>query len=292
MAKPHTRPRGFIANWSPQAHTRDLIDNVQTILDQNSDILPLTLRQIFYMLVSGFGFEKTEQAYQRLCENMNRARRARWIDMGDIRDDGLRREDPHGWESEDAILDTFRSYSSRFRLHRQEDQDTHIMVWCEASGMLPQLARYCEDYGVTVLSSGGFDSVTTKHNLAKEVSELPAVEILHIGDHDPSGVHMCNSLDEDLQAFVSHFGGDVTVTRLAVTPDQVRRMNLPTAPPKRSDRRAFSGMTTQAEAIPPRVLRQIVVEAIEDRMDMDVYRETLEREAEIRTSLSEKLARL
>ncbi len=89
-----TRPRGFIDNWEPKPETLDLIDNVKSVLDANHDILPLTLRQIFYMLVSGYRFDKTELAYKRLCENMNKARRAQMIDMDDIRDDGLRRRTP------------------------------------------------------------------------------------------------------------------------------------------------------------------------------------------------------
>ncbi|WP_136440356.1 hypothetical protein [Pacificoceanicola onchidii] len=287
-----TRPRGFINTWSPQRDTLELVSNVQAILREYSDITPLTLRQIFYMLVSGYGFDKTEKAYKRLCETMNRARRAKLIDMDDIRDDGLRRQTPHGWECEASILATFRSYGRRFRLNRQQNQPVHLMVWCEAGGMLPQLAKYCEDYGVPVLSSGGFDSVTTKHNFAREACDYDAVEILHIGDHDPSGVHMCSSLDEDLSAFVDHYGGDITVTRLAVTPSQIRRMDLPKAPAKRTDNRSFKGLTTQAEAIPPRKLREIVQDALSDRIDAAIYQETLAEEEAIRASLTEKLASL
>lgn len=287
-----TRPRGFISNWQPKSDTQELICNVQDILDEYSDIKPLTLRQVFYMLVSGYGFDKTERAYKRLCETMNRARRAQMIEMDDIRDDGLRKVTPHGWESESAILSTFRSYGSRFRLNRQQGQPVHLMVWCEAGGMLPQLAAYCEDYGVPVLSSGGFDSVTTKHNFARDACEFDAVEILHIGDHDPSGVHMCSSLDEDLSAFVSYYGGHIEVTRLAVTPAQIQAMGLPQAPPKRTDNRAFSGLTTQAEAIPPRRLRDIVQDALSDRIDDEIFQDTLAEEEEIRLSLTTKLARL
>ena len=103
---------------------------------------------------------------------------------------------------------------------------------------------------------------------------------------------MCSSLDEDLQAFIGYYGGNLEVTRLAVTPDQVRSMGLPTAPPKRTDNRSFFGMTTQAEAIPPRTLRDIVTGAIEERLDMDTYREVLGQEEDIRESLTERLKAL
>ncbi|WP_419902074.1 hypothetical protein [Kiloniella sp.] len=284
-----SRPRGFIHNWKPKPATQLLIKQVGNIIDENSDILPLTLRQVFYMLVSNYDYAKTEKDYKRLCEVMNRARRARMIPMDTIRDDGLTREVPHFWDNEQQLVNTFKSSANSFKLDRQEDQDQRLLVWCEAGGMVPQLASACRDYSITVLSSGGFDSVTTKHNLALELSNYDSVEILHIGDHDPSGVHMCKSLDEDLQAFIHEYGGEVNVTRLAVTPDQVESMGLPTAPPKPTDKRSFDGLTTQAEAIPPRDLRSLVQEAISDRIDEYIYQKVLSRELEIRDSLSVRL---
>lgn len=292
MSTTKTRPRGFIEEWNPRPETRALVSAVKDILVDNSDILPLTLRQIFYMLVSGYAYDKTERAYQRLCETMNKARRARYIDMNDIRDDGLNRRDADGWRDEAHLVDSFKASARYFTMDRQDGQERRLFVWCEAGGMLPQLASYCEDYGVSVLSSGGFDSVTTKHNLAQEIAGLGDVEILHIGDHDPSGVHMYSSLDEDLQAFLDWYGGDLEVTRLAVTPQQVDELGLPTAPPKKTDNRAFDGLTTQAEAIPPRTLRTIVTDAILARFDMGAYQEVLDEEDRIKASLAERLANL
>jgi hypothetical protein len=59
------------------------------VIKEYVDYLPLTIRQIFYRLVGRYEYEKTERAYARLCEHLNRARRARIIRMADIRDDGI-----------------------------------------------------------------------------------------------------------------------------------------------------------------------------------------------------------
>lgn len=280
-----TRPRGFIQNWRPIGRTEELIGQVQAILLANDDILPLTLRQIFYMLVSGYKYDKTEKSYKRLCEIMNRARRAQVIPMQSIRDDGLREKIPHGWHDKKEFIQAINDGAAQFRINRQKGQPQHIMVWCEAGGMVPQLARYCRDYGVPVLSSGGFDSLTTKHDFAQSVGDYDRVEVLHVGDHDPSGVHMCSSLDEDVAAFVEYYGGDFDVTRLAVTPVQIEAMKLPTAPPKKTDRRSFTGMTTQAEAIPPKILREIVTDEIKARMDEKIYKALLKTERNRRAEL-------
>ena len=70
------RPKGYIFNWKPQAKTLDLILQVKTVLSDFEDHLPLTARQVFYMLVGRHGYDKTEQAYARLCEMLVKARRA------------------------------------------------------------------------------------------------------------------------------------------------------------------------------------------------------------------------
>src|SRR5262245_31244272 len=84
-----TRVRGF-APWSPEKATLALLDQVRGVLDEYAAHLPLTIRQIFYRLVGAHDYEKTERAYQRLAEHLNRARRARSIPMDVIRDDGRR----------------------------------------------------------------------------------------------------------------------------------------------------------------------------------------------------------
>jgi hypothetical protein len=84
-----SRPRGFIARWTPRAETIALLDRVRAVLADYAEQLPLTLRQIFYRLVGAYSYEKTEAAYERLGETLNKARRARFIDMDAIRDDGF-----------------------------------------------------------------------------------------------------------------------------------------------------------------------------------------------------------
>lgn len=93
---------------------------------------------------------------------------------------------------------------------------------------------------------------------------------------------------EDIQAFASELGGEVSFTRLAVTPEQVRRYRLPTAPPKSTDRRTFHGQTCQAEALAPDVLARILQHAIEERVD----RRVLERVSKGERAERRKLVRL
>jgi hypothetical protein len=62
------RPRGFLPSWKPQARTEAVLKQVKQVLLEYVSYLPLTCRQVFYRLVGAHGYEKTEQAYERLCE--------------------------------------------------------------------------------------------------------------------------------------------------------------------------------------------------------------------------------
>ena len=97
---------------------------------------------------------------------------------------------------------------------------------------------------------------------------------------------MVISLDEDVQALIEDLGGEVTFTRLAVTPAQIVQIGLPTAPPKDTDRRAFSGATCQAEAIAPDVLARIVRDAIDARLDRDASARVMKCERKTQRNLA------
>jgi hypothetical protein len=284
-----TRPRGFAA-WSPQAATLGLLDQVQAMLAEYADYLPLTIRQIFYRLVGAHGYEKTEQAYDRLCEHLNRARRGRLIAMDVIRDDGGVVEAPNDWKNAAQFWAIVRRMAKGFTLDHSAGQSTRLVVICEARGMVPQLARVANPFGVTVMSGGGFDSLTDKHKFAAELTEHDRpTEVLHIGDHDPSGVSMFLAFLEDVEAFTRDLGGNATFTRLAVTPAQIDQYDLPTAPPKATDNRAFAGETCQAEALAPNVLADILQIGIEQRIDQRLLELLLEQERETRRELLRQL---
>ena len=253
-----TRPRGF-APWNPRPESLALVRDVQAVLDEYREHLPLTIRQAFYKLVAMRVFPKTETAYSRLCKTVCRARQAGLIPFASIRDDGAARYEFACWADPAGFLADVLADAQRFRLDRQEGQTVRLWVLCEARGMAPMLARVANHFGVPVLTSGGFDGLTAKHGLARELAaELDTgtrAEILHLGDLDPSGEHLFTSLAEDVAAMCQALcGAELAFTRLAVIREQADRLGLPTAPPKPTDRRRFPGDTEQCEAIAPDVL--------------------------------------
>lgn len=196
------RPKGY-AKWSPAPDTMDVIDQVQQVLAEYRQHLPLTVRQVFYRLVGQYGYDKTERAYARLCEYMVRARRAQMIGFDAIRDDGTthhefaRHDSPAAfWQ---GVLDD-ATYYSRDKL---TGQTVYVELWCEAAGMVPQLERVANRYSVPVYSTGGFSSVTVTYEIAERAlaRDKPTV-FLHVGDYDPSGESIFEAMTEDARQFL------------------------------------------------------------------------------------------
>jgi len=129
------RPRGFVQRWNPSAETLALLEKVTGILAEYVRQLPLTIRQILYRLVGRHGFEKTELAYSRLGETLNKARRARIVDMDAIRDHGFTTNVPDFYGSANHFFATIQISAQSLRLDRQKGQDRRLALWCEAGGI-------------------------------------------------------------------------------------------------------------------------------------------------------------
>jgi hypothetical protein len=306
--------------YNPQEEKRYWLERSHAVLVEYQDELPLTVRQIFYRLVASDGYDKTESAYVKLAEMLTRARRASMLgsDRGStpmipfsaIRDDKLRARSAFFYEGPDEFKDSILESASGYKLDHQDGQPQHVEMWCEAQGMMPVLAGIAEPYSIRVSSSGGYDSITTKHNLARRVAgrwddEKKSTLLLHVGDFDGSGEDMFNNLTMDVGMMVHQLTGASTepfaTERVALTAEQVVERNVITAPPKPSDSRtkAFverhwevvdwhgdTDISAQLEALTPTDLRELFEEVITGHLDMDAYQEVLDREGRERDAFS------
>jgi len=282
------RPRGYI-NWNPTQKVFIIVDQMKELLEDNKAYLPISLRQMFYLGVSKFGWPKTEQFYKnRLGEYLNKARRSGMIKFDDIRDDGITKERATVWASKDEFYDNIRYWAQTFRLDPMLDQERDLVVWTEGKGLVPMVRKFVDKYQIEVITSGGFDGLTVKKQMADRFKDKPAT-VLHIGDYDPSGEAMHKALGEDIEAL----GGDIDLHRIAVTRMQVDDLSLPTKPPKRagnSHAAAFDdNITVELEAIPPADLQKILETAIEGQLDMEIFNDTMIHSDRIASELMERL---
>jgi hypothetical protein len=305
------RPRGFIEDYNPRRATRELLDQVEQVLATYEADLPLTARQIFYRLVATVDYPKTENGYERLQEHLTKFRRAGVVKFEVIRDDGGIVETPLEWSSPEHFLQVAEQLARDGQGVRLDGQPRWVEVWCEAAGMVPQLARAVGEYGVTVYSTGGFDSVTLKYEAAVRIAQRDVpTTVVHIGDLDRSGLSLVQAVAEDVEAFaLAHDADGLAFKRAALTTEQAEHLALPTAPPKATDKRfawTEDGIldvrdeaawveehgTVQAEALPPDVLAAEVRQAVIAELDMAAFGEAQETEAANREAIEDILRKL
>src|SRR6056297_967675 len=122
------RARGYITDYRPYAKTRALLDQAQAVLDEYRDHWPLTCRQIFYRMVGAHGYDKSEQAYNRLISHLANARRAKVVPFYAIRDDGVTTRWREHFDSRDDFLRHLRGMGQRYKRNKLAEQELHIEV--------------------------------------------------------------------------------------------------------------------------------------------------------------------
>lgn len=295
MGKKRKRVRGF-KPYNPRPESQVYLRQVIEVLEEYREFWPVTIRQVYYRMIGAHGYPKDANACDRLEEYINRARREPrdvwWkLPFEAFRDDGVQESTHTGYLDAADFMSTVRGAAQEFKLDLMSRQGVHVEILCEAAGMVPQIDRVAAGYIAHVSSAGGFDSTTRKEALARRLSSMgKPVYLFHIGDYDPSGQAMFTALLEDLEAFLWHYGGDVQMVRLAVTPEQIADYNLESSPVNENDNREFDGdRVVQAEAFSPPDLADIVRAGIESVIDMEVHAKALRAEKQIRGKLIRRI---
>ena len=228
---------------------------------------PMTVRQVFYQAVTRGLIEKTETEYKQTIVRL--LAELRWrglIDWDDIVDGTRLMRKPRTYSGVD---DALRRTAQFYRRAVFDDLDVYIEVWLEKEALSRRTLR-C-DRRVRCASHGqpGYSSLPFLRGAAREIEAASEhgkdVFLYNFGDHDPSGVDIARQIKEDIAKFTN---APFTFERIAVTPEQIRSMNLPTRPTKLSDTRAthFDGESVEVDAISPSDLRDLCRDAIEQHI--------------------------
>jgi len=233
---------------------------------------PLSVRGVFYRVMSAGAVAKSEQSYNAVQREVLKLRRAGRLPYDWIAD-GTRwhLKDPSWSTVEDALSDAASSY----RRALWNDQNTYVEVWSEKEAISSIVSPITNEWDVPLMIARGFASESFLYSTAQAIRShgKPAM-IYQLGDHDPSGLAAWTHVQRKL----SEFAPDVHIMfeRLAVTEAQIEELRLPTRPTKTSDSRArtFVGDSVEVDAIPTSVLRPIVEDAITSWIDPVALRVT------------------
>ncbi len=280
----------------------DIIDDYQ------AQGLKLTLRLLYYQLVSKNVVPNTERSYQNLSALVTSARLAGMMDWDAIEDRGRVAETPSEFSDLEALVDAaLRAY----RLPRWQHQDNYVELWVEKQALAGVLQPIAREYHITLMVNKGYSSASAMYESAQRFLENEYREkhadddeeqenfprefhLLYLGDHDPSGEDMVRDVRERLELF----GAGLAVHKVALTMAQVRQHNPPPNPAKVTDPRAeeyikkHGNHSWEVDALPPQVLNRIIRHELDQLIDRDRYDEVIEQEKKDKELLKKAVASL
>lgn len=259
-------PKIKYKDFNFQPATRVLIDRCnQIIADYEAQGFTLTLRQLYYQLVSRNVIRNKQTEYDRLGSIVNDARLAGLIDWHAIEDRTRNVRDLPHWTDPAAIV---RATSQAFHMDMWAPQKYRPEVWIEKDALVGVIEGVCQELDVPYFSCRGYTSQSEMwvgaQRLKRYLRDYKTPVIFHLGDHDPSGKDMTRDILDRMEMFM----GGVRLERLALNMDQVRRYNPPPNPAKTTDSRyagyiaEFGTESWELDALEPAVIAGLIRTAL------------------------------
>lgn len=254
----------------------------------------LTLRQLYYQFVSRDLIANKQSEYKRLGSVINDARLAGLIDWGAI-EDRTRNVRTHAfWSSPESIVEVV---AEQYAENVWAEQPTHVEVWIEKDALVGVVEPVCTRWRVPYFACRGYSSQSEQYSAGKRFERVLArgrqPVVLHLGDHDPSGMDMTRDNADRLAMFARN---GVEVRRLALNMDQIEQYDPPPNPAKDTDSRAgkeledgtftpgsyrdlYGENSWELDALEPTVIDRLIEDEIGSLIDQDAWDQAIAEEA-------------
>lgn len=275
---------------TPQAETRATIQQANEILEEYvAGGYTLTLRQLYYQFVSRGLIENTEKSYKRLSSVVTTGRMVGMISWDAIEDRGRTSEGAYVQPDMHAVLNGIEYHLAH---DHWADQDFYVEVWVEKDALINVIERPAKAFMVNHMACRGYMSASAAYAAGKRFEEADSngktCVLLHLGDHDPSGLDMTRDNGKRSELLSNSF---IDVRRLALNIDQVHHYKPPPNPTKITDSRAdgyikeFGKTCWELDALRPQVIEELITSEIKSLIDFDKWNVVAERQREERKLL-------
>ncbi len=255
-----------------QKASMKIIDTANSIIEEyRRQGYSLTLRQLYYQFVARGLIPNTIQEYKRLGSVVNKGRLAGLIDWMAIED---RTRNLRAYGSSGSPEDTIYSAAESHWLNPWNNQEYQPEVWVEKEALVGVIEKACSELYLPFFACRGFVSQSEQWRAGRRFEgaiqngRIPIV--LHLGDHDPSGIDMTRDNTERLGMFA---GKPVEVRRLALNYDQIETYKPPPNPAKETDSRCagyvakYGRSSWELDALDPKVIRKLIVDEVNPLID-------------------------
>jgi hypothetical protein len=264
-----------------------LIDISIAILDDMEEQeYTLTLRQLYYQLVAKDIIPNSEKSYKSLGKLITRAREAGQISWTAIEDRG---RTSHRQYFQENLRTIFRGLDGCITYDRWARQQHYVEVWIEKDALVGVIEKPCDDLFVPYMACKGYLSASEAwragQRFEKAIDNGKHPVLIHLGDHDPSGIDMTRDNRVRLELFSRN---DISVERIALNQDQIRKYKPPPNPAKLDDPRAHDyikahgNVSWELDALTPKIIDQLIRDKIEMYIDRDLWDEVEADEESVR----------
>lgn len=278
--------------YKPREDAAEVIDRANQILQISLEdgFGTMTLRQIYYQFIARNWLpENTVQQYKKLGRILADAREGGLLDWLAIEDGQRSSFHFHDCPTPQDLLD---GIERGLLLNPWNDQDVYVETWVEKQGMEGTIARPCNSRRAGYMACKGYLSVSEAWRAGQRFEAQKAkgkrLVLLHLGDHDPSGIDMTRDNKDRLEFFSREHG--IEVQRLALNMDQVEQYDPPPQFAKDTDSR-FDGYkklygehSWELDALRQSVIGKLITDALDKLIDWDKWNESMAKERELRST--------
>jgi hypothetical protein len=277
--------------WTPAKASRELVDRCNEIIDDLvfGQGLVLTVRQLYYQLVTLNIVRNTMASYNRVKSVVSKGRMAGLIDWDAIEDRTREPVENSHWVSPASIM---RSAARSYAEDLWAFQPLRAEVWCEKQALAGVFESICSELDILFFACRGYVSDSAMKQAAERHIDVDRsgqpTTVFHFGDHDPSGMDMTRDIGDKLRLLGAR---RTSIERVALNRDQVDEFDLPPNPAKATDSRSdgyveeYGEVSWELDAIPPTSLRDMVRDAVFAVRDVDEWDKAYKRQEGQRSAL-------
>jgi len=255
----------------------------------------LTLRQLYYQFVARGYLPNHQKSYKRLQDIVNDGRLAGLLDWTAIVDRTRNLVSQTHWGSPERAV---KRVAGMYREDVWADQPYRVEVWIEKDALMGILDAVCPELDVPYFSCRGFNSQSEMwaagRRMVTRAEHGQQTVVLHLADHDPSGIGMSHDIAKRLTMFTTRHlktANVFTLRRIALNMKQVERYNPPpnfakvTDPRYKKYRETYGESSWELDALDPAVLVRLVRRKVAKWVDAEKMSAAVARQEDARSQL-------
>jgi len=225
--------------------------------------------------------KNTIKNYKHLGDIINDGRLAGLIDWTAIEDRTRNLQSHSSWTSPHSIVS---ACADQYTVDLWAEQSNRVEVWIEKEALIGVIEGICTELQVPYFACKGYTSQSEMWEAAQRLKRYEKAGrdtvVIHLGDHDPSGLDMTRDIQERLQMF----GSTATIDRIALSWEQIEQYGPPPNPAKTTDARyakyqeEFGDDSWELDALEPQVMADLIRDAVQARLDQDLWDEALAKQ--------------